>query len=36
RQKIAGNAILTAEKNHNTVKVTADFKNLICSVVRES
>ncbi|HBH83004.1 MAG: group 1 glycosyl transferase [Bacteroidetes bacterium GWE2_41_25] len=36
RQKIAGNAILTAEKNHNSVKVTADFKNLICSVVRES
>lgn len=36
RQKIAGNAIQTAEEHHSSVKVTAGFKNLICSVLEES
>ena len=36
RQKIAGNAILTAEKNHSSDKVTAEFKNLICSVITKT
>ena len=32
RLKIAGNAIQTAEEHHSSVKVTAEFKKLICSV----
>lgn len=33
RHKIAANAIMAAEEKHSSVKVTADFKNMICSVI---
>jgi glycosyltransferase involved in cell wall biosynthesis len=36
RQKIAFTAIQTAEEKHGSVRVTSEFKNLICSVVHES
>lgn len=33
RQQYALNAIQIAEKNHNSIKVTNEFKNVICSLV---
>jgi glycosyltransferase involved in cell wall biosynthesis len=33
RQQYALNAIKIAEKNHNSIKVTNEFKNVICSMV---
>lgn len=36
RQYIAQNAIKIAEKNHNSIEVTDNFKEVICSSVNES
>ncbi|HEY5587813.1 MAG TPA: glycosyltransferase [Candidatus Paceibacterota bacterium] len=36
RQYIAQNAIKIAEKNHNSIEVTDNFKEVICSLVNES
>lgn len=35
REHMAQNAISIAEKNHNSVSVTKQFRNLICSLVKE-
>ena len=35
RQQYAMNAIKIAEKNHNSIKVTNEFKNVICSLVNK-
>ena len=33
RQQVAKNAIKIAEENHNSIDVTRQFKNVICSLV---
>lgn len=35
REQIANTAIVIAEKNHNSIKVTNEFRKLICSIVNE-